>query len=164
MAEKTHENIRLNGVKIQWAKLAQPSEMSGKYQVDIIGLTDEQVDQLKAAGCSVKNGADRKKPDPALGNYVTPSATQPVTVVDSMRKQLEAEELERIGNGTIANVIVKPYDWTFKNKKGIGVGLQAVQIVELKEYRGAVDMFDAEEGGYVAPAKEPVVAEDDVAF
>ena len=82
-----------------------------------------------------------------------------------MKKSIEGEELAKVGNGTIANVIIRPYDWTFKNKKGVGCGLQGIQIVQLKEYRGAADMFEAQEGGYVRPElAQATVTEDDVAF
>jgi|TARA_R100000152_G_C6777745_1_gene207811 hypothetical protein len=159
-----HKNIRLDGVELQWAKLHEPSDLSNKYTVNVIKLTDAQVKELKAAGITVKNGKDKKEPNLEVGNYIAPSAQNPVMVVDSMKKSIEGEELARIGNGTIANVIVRPYDWTFKNKKGVGCGLQGIQIVELKEYRGAADMFEKQDGGYVQPALAQAVAEDDVAF
>lgn len=159
-----HQNIRLDGVELQWAKLHEPSEMSNKYTVNVIKLTDAQVKELKAAGITVKHGKDKQKPDPEVGNYIAPSAQNPVMVVDSMKKSIEGDDLAKIGNGTIANVIVRPYDWTFKNKKGVGCGLQGVQIVNLKEYRGAADMFEAQEGGYQQPELAQQVAEDDVAF
>ena len=159
-----HQNIRLDGVELQWAKLHEPSEMSNKYTVNVIKLTDAQVKELKAAGITVKHGKDKQTPDPEVGNYIAPSAQNPVMVVDSMKKSIEGEDLAKIGNGTIANVIIRPYDWTFKNKKGIGCGLQGVQIVNLKEYRGAADMFEMQEGGYQQPELAQQVAEDDVAF
>ena len=160
-----HQNIRLDGVELQWAKLNEPSDLSNKYTVNVIKLTDAQVKELKSAGLTVKHGKDKEKPDPEIGNYIAPSAQNPVTVVDSMKKSIEGDELGKIGNGTIANVIVRPYDWTFKNKKGVGCGLQGLQITELKEYRGATDMFEAQKGGYVQPELEKAaVAEDDVAF
>lgn len=159
-----HTNIRLDGVELQWAKLHEPSEMSNKYTVNVIKLTDAQVKGLKAAGLSVKHGKDKQNPDPEVGNYIAPSAQNPVMVVDSMKKSIEGEDLAKIGNGTIANVIIRPYDWTFKNKKGVGCGLQGVQIVNLKEYRGAADMFETQEGGYQQPELAQQVAEDDVAF
>ena len=160
-----HQNIRLDGVELQWAKLHESSEMSNKYTVNVIKLTDAQVKELKAAGLSVKHGKDKQTPDPEVGNYIAPSAQNPVMVVDSMKKSIEGEELAKVGNGTIANVIIRPYDWTFKNKKGVGCGLQGIQIVQLKEYHGAADMFEAQEGGYVRPElAKATVTEDDVAF
>jgi len=160
-----YKNIRLDGVELQWAKLHEPSEMSNKYTVNLIKLTDAQVKELKAAGVTVKNGKDRQNPTPEIGNFIAPSAQNPVMVVDSMKRSIEGDDLAKIGNGTIANVIIRPYDWTFKNKKGVGCGLQGIQVTELKEYRGASDMFEAQEGGYVAPELEKTtVAEGDVAF
>jgi hypothetical protein len=148
---KTYENIIISKVKLQWAKLAEPSEMSGKYQVDLVELNDSTVKLLTKAGITVKDGADKKKPDPEIGKYVVASATRPVPVIDGKRNAMY--ELDGIGNGSLANVVIRPYNWTFKGKSGVGCGLQAVQVTELKEYSGATDMFDDVKGGYEAPAK-----------
>ena len=153
-----NENIILTGVKLMWAKLDEPSEMSGKHQVDLVNLSDDAVGLLVKAGITVKDGADKTKPQPDIGKYVVASATRPVPVIDGKRNAMF--DLASIGNDSIANVIVRPYNWTFKGKSGIGCGLQAVQIIELKEYTGAVEMFDDVKGGYEAPAKpEKAVAE-----
>jgi len=151
-----NKNIVINGVKIMWAKLAEPSEMSGKYQVDLVELDAAAVKILTKAGITVKEGKDKKRPAPEIGKYVVASATRPVPVVDSKRNAMS--EVSGIGNGTTANVIVKPYEWNFKGKSGTGCGLQAIQINKLKEYSGAADMFDDVKGGYEAPVKEPVAA------
>ena len=157
------ENIRITGVKIMWAKLGTPSEMSNKYQVDLVELDEDTVKTLEKAGINVRDGADKKHPAPEIGKYVVASATRPVPVIDAKRNAIH--ELDSIGNGSIANVVVKPYDWTFKGKSGVGCGLQAVQFEEEpKEYSGAADMFDDVKGGYEAPPKKDVLAEDEIPF
>jgi|21_taG_2_1085346.scaffolds.fasta_scaffold15714_3 hypothetical protein len=162
-------NIVINGAKVMWAKLAEPSEMSGKYQVDLVELDAATVKTLTKAGITVKDGKDKKRPQPEIGKYVVASATRPVPVVDGKRNAMH--DVSGVGNGTIANVIVKPYEWNFKGKSGIGCGLQAVQIDKLKEYSGATDMFGDVKGGYEAPKQEAVAAkggdmfgEDDAPF
>ena len=37
----------------------------------------------------------------------------------------------------------KPYEWNFKGKKGMGLDLQAVQVIDLIEYTPKED-FDVE--------------------
>ena len=39
----------------------------------------------------------------------------------------------------------KPYEWNFKGKKGVGLDLQAVQVLDLIEYTPKED-FNVEEG------------------
>ena len=47
----------------------------------------------------------------------------------------EKKPLEKIvGNGSKVKVMYKPYDWNFKGKKGKGLDLQAVQVLDLVEY------------------------------
>lgn len=155
MAEnKTYENIILSEMELKWVKLDKPSEMSSKYQVDLVNLDDATVKLLKKADLKVKDGMDKKEPDPSIGKYITASATRPVPVIDGKRNAMS--ELDNIGNGSTANVIIRPYNWTFKGKSGVGCGLQAVQVTKLKEYSGATDLFVDVKGGYEAPAQEAV--------
>ena len=39
-----------------------------------------------------------------------------------------------VGNGSKVKVMYKSYDWNFKGKKGKGLDLQAVQVLDLVEY------------------------------
>ena len=55
--------------------------------------------------------------------------TQP-TLVDAGKKPLD----KIVGNGSKVKVMYRPYDWNFKGKKGKGLDLQAVQVVDLIEY------------------------------
>lgn len=150
--KKDNPSITVAGT-LEWAHLTpgKPNEMSGKYQCDVCQLSDDDVKKLEAAGLEVRDGADKGKPE--KGHYVTPKAGKPLTsgLVDSKCNPFDGAE--RIGNGTRANVAVRPFKYTYKGKSGIGCGLQAVQITELIEYAPA-GMF-AEEEGFVA---EPVAA------
>ena len=49
-----------------------------------------------------------------------------------------------VGNGSKVKVMYKPYEWNFKGKKGMGLDLQAVQVIDLIEYTPRED-FDAVE-------------------
>ena len=55
-----------------------------------------------------------------------------------------------IGNGSLVNVKFSPYEWTFGNKQGIGLDLQAVQVVDLVEYSTGEEDFEPVSGGYQA--------------
>ena len=59
---------------------------------------------------------------------------------------LRKEPLDKIvGNGSRVKVMYKPYEWNFKGKKGVGLDLQAVQVLDLIEYTPKED-FDVEAG------------------
>ena len=50
--------------------------------------------------------------------------------MDAEKKPIE----KIIGNGSKVKVMYKSYDWNFKGKKGKGLDLQAVQVLDLVEY------------------------------
>ena len=66
--------------------------------------------------------------------------TQP-QLVDAEKRPLD----KIVGNGSRVKVMYKPYEWNFKGKKGVGLDLQAVQVLDLIEYTPKED-FDVEAG------------------
>ena len=52
------------------------------------------------------------------------------TLVDGAKNPLD----KIVGNGSKVKVMYKPYEWNFKGKKGMGLDLQAVQVIDLIEY------------------------------
>jgi hypothetical protein len=46
--------VELNNVTLYWASLAEPNTMSGKYQVDLCQLNEEQVGVLEDIGLNVR--------------------------------------------------------------------------------------------------------------
>ena len=143
------KQLVIEGV-LEWAHLAKPNEMSKKYQVDVCRLDKDTVKALKAAGLDVQDG--EKKGKEGKGFYVTPKATLPITIVDAMKNSLDCAD--SIGNGTKAKVAIRPFDYNYKGKTGVGAGLQAIQILDLVEYSQSA-MFD-EEDGYTG--SKPVTA------
>ncbi len=129
----TNESFVLKG-KSFYLQGVRPNELSGKYQMDI-SLDDTEVQKLKAIGVEVKNKDD------ARGNFVTlkrSASTKDGTpmagpkIIDSDEVEIPAEVL--IGNGSTVKVVTHKYDWTFKGKKGIGLGLDVVQVLDLVPY------------------------------
>ena len=126
----------LENVKVMWAAIHKPNEMSGKYQMDITGLSKEAVKELKGLGVDVKEGGKEDKAQ--WGHWVTAKsnyALKPELLV-SKSKQLMPDGTE-LGNGSVCNVAVHTFDWTFKTKKGTSVGFDAVQVLELVEFSSA---------------------------
>lgn len=148
-----NDQTMINKCKLYWACLHEVSRFSEKYEVKATNLSKADEKKLKALGLKVMDGKEKGKPE--MGMYITAKANRPVPVVDSKRNTIA--DCSNIGNGTIANVCVSAFNYDHPTGgKGVGCGLQAVQIVELVEYsKGAV--FEEEEGYTVeTPAEDKV--------
>jgi len=120
--------------KLRWANVNEvtgPNSMSNKFQVDITEMSKEAVEKLKFF-----NVEPREKEGVT---FVTAKSNRPVLVLDKNKEPLTQV---RLGNGTLANVQVRPYEWEFKGKKGVGLGLQKIQVIDLVELEK--DLFNAE--------------------
>ena len=129
----------LRNVEVMWASVQEPNEMSGKYQVDLVNLTPEQVKGFEAENCEVHT-CDRDENN--RGKYITLKSTRKVPVVDLNKAAFD----DLIGNGSICNVIWQPFEWSFKKKSGTSAGLQKIQVVELVAYAGSGEDFDDVDG------------------
>lgn len=136
-----------------WPCLLEPAEMSGKHEVVVTNLSADDVKKLKAVGVTARTREDK----PEYGSFVTPKANRPPLVVDWNRDTYDPEKVEKIGNGTVGNVCIRAFDYDYNGKKGVGAGLQAIQVLELKEYNPG-SSFEVEDN--YAPASKS----DDVPF
>ncbi|HRA18802.1 MAG TPA: hypothetical protein PLZ24_16835 [Flavobacteriales bacterium] len=147
----------LNNCKVKWAHVHEPNNNFPPPTWSInIYLNGEQLNAIKAEGIPFKTDDDgpyfqaKRKTANADGKAISPPR-----VVD-LAKQPFAKE---IGNGSVCNVIVDFYDWEFNKKKGRGAWLNAVQVVEWKEYVGSEDFGEPEAAPSVANSPE-----DDLPF
>ena len=136
-----------------WASVVAPNttfDSDGVWEINVCNLDDNIVADLEAEGIDVKNKNDEK------GNYVLAKrrvkrkdggVNSPPKVVDSNNTPMHNT---LIGNGSLVNVKFSPYEWTFGNKQGIGLDLQAVQVVDLVEYSTGEEDFEPVSGGYQA--------------
>lgn len=113
--------------EIMWAFLDTPNQLSGKYQVDLCNLSKSAVQTLESMGVSV-----RTKPDqPEKGHYITAKSVNfPITTTDADGKPITG----KVGNGSKGIALLKPYEYTFKGKKGVGIGINKLVITDLKLY------------------------------
>jgi hypothetical protein len=113
--------------ELMWAFLDKPNEMSGKYQVDLCNLSKNAVKALEDIGVSVRKREDK----PEKGFFITAkSSNYPITTVDTTGNLVAA----KVGNGSKGIALIKPYEYTYRNKKGVGVGINKLTITELVEY------------------------------
>jgi|TARA_R110000796_G_scaffold193274_1_gene309812 hypothetical protein len=115
---QNHNPLKINATAF-WFSFLEKNAMSEKYQVDISELSEEHVDRLEGMGVSVKNKGDDR------GYFVTAKSTN---------KQPHVEDVEGftvtkpVGNGSKCTFIVKPYDYNFKGKIGVSLGLSKVRV------------------------------------
>ena len=139
------QQVQMKDVELMWPNLTEKSEMSDKYQVDLVNLNKQQVGLLEAAGLTVRDGKKEGKED--KGKWITAKSNYPPRLYDGRNghpKGTEFPENERIGNGTTAHVQLTAYDWDFKGKKGRNAGLDAVKVVKLTDAPGSGDPFDSD--------------------
>jgi hypothetical protein len=109
---------------IMWAALDTPNEMSGKYQVDLCNLSKESIDALESMGVVVKKKEDK-------GFFITAkSRNYPIKAELSDGTPVTC----KIKNGSKGIATVKPYAWSWKNKTGVGTGINKLVITDLIEY------------------------------
>jgi hypothetical protein len=113
--------------EIMWAFLDTPNQLSGKYQVDLCNLTKEAVKTLEGMGASVR----KKDEQPEKGFFVTAkSVNYPITTVDADGNPITG----KVGNGSKGIALLKPYEYSYKGKKGVGIGINKLIVTDLKIY------------------------------
>jgi hypothetical protein len=120
-----NESIKIK-CEVFWAQLDKMNDMSGKYQFNLGKLSDKAVEALEGLGLSVNEKED-------MGKFIVCKSNSPMRAYDTDNDQIT----EKIGNGSKAKAIVKPYDWSYKNKKGKSPSLVKLVITDLVEYASA---------------------------
>jgi hypothetical protein len=132
--------MQLQPLKVQadimWAFLDTPNQLSGKYQVDLCNLTQEAVKKLETMGVSV-----RSKPDqPEKGFFITAkSVNYPIKTEDTSGNAITA----KVGNGSKGIALLKPYEYTYQKKKGVGIGINKLIVTDLVVYEGGEQAEEA---------------------
>lgn len=121
---------------IMWAQLDKPNELSNKYQVNLCNLSDAAVQALEDMGITV---AEKE----GQGRYITCKSAQPIKAFDADGDEIVGV---KVGNGSKAKAVINPYEWKYKNKKGVSPSLRKLVITELIEYGGgnSADLDDDE--------------------
>jgi hypothetical protein len=129
--------VALKNVTIFWANLEKVNDMSGKYQVDIGNLSDEQVASL----AKIKVIA---KVHDLKGRFITCKSSRPIKALDGKGNPLTGA---KIGNGTSANALIGSYEWKAPvgGKKGVSPSLAKLVITNLVEYNPDATVSDDED-------------------
>ena len=113
--------------EVQWAFFNKKNEMSGKYQVDLTNLSENAVKALTDAGLEPRNREDK----PEKGWFITAKSNYEIKPVDKAGNEIT----DAVGNGSKAVALIKPYEWSWKNKKGVSPSLVKLIITDLQVYR-----------------------------
>ena len=94
-------SVLLKDVTLMWACFDEKNTLSNKYQVDIVNLSDENVEKVKSLGLQVKDRADK----PEKGRHVIPRSMYPIVPVFTNGTPVK----DKVGNGTTADVLMTYY-------------------------------------------------------
>lgn len=117
--------IKFQDVTLYWAFLNEKNDLSDKYQVDLCNLSDAQVEKLEDLGLVVRNKGDDRN------NYITAkSARYPITPYTTSGDEIH----DKVANGSKASVLFDTYEWNFKNKTGVSMGIKKLIVTDLIPY------------------------------
>ena len=162
--EYNPEMEKYEGCLLMWPKLAEPGkhneDATPKYEVELQNLCKEDVALLKTLDPPFVPNDGKKRERPEKGLYCTPKSVRPVPVYDSDVEIVPLEQVAAIGNESRGNVTVHSYSYSVGGNSGVALGLDSVQITDLKVYNN--NPYLAVEGGYQSPKSHETA--DDVPF
>ena len=131
--------LTLKGVTLYWASLNKPNELSGKYQVDLCNLSEQQVGTLEDTGVNVRNKGDDR------GYFITAkSAKFPIAAY--MRDGTIFEGM--VANGSKADVQAEAFEWhhapTKRSGMSVGIKIGGLTVTDLVEYSPQSEMAGEE--------------------
>lgn len=140
------ESFTLSGQIYYFCK-DEINDFSGYYDLKLV-VSDKVAAGLKKRGVAVSDAKTNEQGEITIPkNSVSIKTKFQPEVVDAKKALIPEGVL--VGNGSEGNVRCHFYDWSYKGKHGVGLGLDAVQITKLVEY-------DKKEKGSLADAFEEV--------
>ena len=121
------ELFKLENVELMWPFLYERNKLSNKFQVDLVNLTDEQVEMIEKTGVPVRQKDDR-------GFFVTcKSSNYEITPHDKNGDVIPSSI--KVGNGSRATLMLKPYSWKGPTgNSGMSLGISKLVITDLNKY------------------------------
>lgn len=127
-----------------WASIKTPNTtFEPKYTINLV-IEQSVADDFASRGHTIK----QMNEGPAL--VIKRNVNGPNGMVRNAPRLIDANKQDinlAVGNGSKVRVQCSEYDWEWKGNSGKGLDLQAVQIVELVEYRAedGSEFFDDNE-------------------
>ena len=112
------------------------------YQIDL-AVDDDVAKDFSSKGITVKEDERGKIVKfKRRVNRADGTSNPAPKLVDSAKNSIDV----LVGNGSQVKVMYKEYDWNYAGKSGVGLDLQAVQVIDLIPYGEEFDKVD----GFVA--------------
>lgn len=124
------EVFKLENVELMWPFLYERNKLSGKFQVDLVNLNEEQVEAIEKTGVQVRSDANK----PEKGFFITcKSKNYEITPYDKAGEVIGADI--KVGNGSRANIMAKPYSWKSPTgQSGMSLGIAKLVVTDLNAY------------------------------
>lgn len=123
------DQVKVKG-KLYWCQHNVINEMNGRYTVILGNLSDAAVEKLEELKIEVNENPDKAE----QGKYITCKSSNPIKITDLLGVDLADK---KIGNGSECKAMIRGYEWSYKNKKGVSPSLQACVVTNLIEFGGA---------------------------
>ena len=137
------EVFKLDEVELMWPFLYERNKLSSKYQVDIVNLSDDQVEAIEKTGVTVRQDANK----PEKGFFITCKSTNyEITPYDKNGDVIPSSI--KVGNGSKANIMVKPYAWKSPTgQSGMSLSIAKLVVTDLNKYEApeVTEMAEDEE-------------------
>lgn len=135
---------------VKWAKVFEPDELSGKYNINVYLDNPAYVKQIAEFGIPIKSDAD--------GSFFQPYAyaKDPDGIPIKFTNIFDAgmnpwEHGKLIGNGSLCNIEFFPKEWEYKGKQGVSARLLRIQVLKHVSFGGTLLKAEPE---YVDAADE----------
>jgi hypothetical protein len=135
------EVFKLENVELMWPFLYERNKLSGKYQVDVVNLSAEQVEAIEKTGVKVRQDANK----PEKGFFITcKSSNYEITPYDKNGEVIPSSI--KVGNGSKANIMAKPYSWKSPTgQSGMSLGIAKLVVTDLNKYEAPEPTISEEE-------------------
>jgi len=124
------EVFKLENVELMWPFLYERNKLSGKFQVDLVNLNEDQVEAIEKTGVKVRSDANK----PEKGFFITCKSTNyEITPYDKAGEVISSDI--KVGNGSRANIMAKPYSWKSPTgQSGMSLGIAKLVVTDLNAY------------------------------
>ena len=125
--------------KSYWASITRPNTtFDPVYQIDL-AVDDDVAKDFSGKGITVKEDERGKIDKYKLRVSRADGTNNPAPkLVDASKNPIDV----LVGNGSTVKVMYKEYDWNYAGKTGVGLDLQAVQVIDLFPYGEEFDKVD----------------------
>ncbi len=151
---KGARNLFLENVFVQYTKVSKPVMYKGVEQWETSIITDDSdIAQMWEDNHLNVRGTPKMKPVSWTVSLNRKTKTKdgteqdPVRVVDAQKRPLSDTDRRRIGNNSVANLILWQGEYDNEWGSGVTTSLTAIQITDLVPYEGGMQEMDFDSFG-----------------